>query len=504
MNLSQLREQVSRLQGNERHQAEFILQQLVATYEGNPLQRFHACLGDCGEPGCTVHPKQHEFLSASTPVQAAFAGNRFGKTTALVVKCFIQHAPRESLPERLRPFKLTDRAPVIGRLLCPSFQVLESVNLPALREWAPRDLLLGGGFDKAWDKQHRTLRFADGGQLQVFTYEQDADKMGGAALDYVAYDEPPPQQVRRENVMRTADRNGFEMFAMTPVNIAGGGIGWVYREIWKRREAPYITVVQGSIHDNPVLPKDRVEQVLAEYADEERRAREFGEFVHIGGLVYSGGFEGVLIDPPSPKQLEGHDIVVGIDPGLKNAAFVWIAFDENNHAHVFDEVLIQEGTVVDYAQSIRQTNSKWGISQPLYVIDPSARNRSLTNAESVEAELNRQGIYPIHGQNAVEAGVQQIRRRMQQGAFFVSRECRGLRSEAEEYRLEDRPDGEFKVVKENDHRADATRYGCMSRPWYPTPDSKFQNLGWDLKSAPPQEWFDAHHTGQTGPMGPYS
>jgi hypothetical protein len=63
----------------------------------------------------------------------------------------------------------------------------------------------------------------------------------------------------------------------------------------------------------------------------------------------------------------------------------------------------------------------------------------------------------MHGMNAVEAGVQQIRLRMEKRMFWVSPDCRGLRDEAEEYRMADRPDGEFKVVKERDHRLDALR-----------------------------------------------
>jgi hypothetical protein len=46
--------------------------------------------------------------------------------------------------------------------------------------------------------------------------------------------------------------------------------------------------VKGSIHDNPLLDKDTVERTLARFPEEERRAREFGDFVHIGGMVYQG------------------------------------------------------------------------------------------------------------------------------------------------------------------------------------------------------------------------
>ncbi len=41
----------------------------------------------------------------------------------------------------------------------------------------------------------------------------------------------------------------------------------------------------------------------------------------------------------------------------------------------------------------------------------------------------------------------------------------GLIEEFEEYRAEDRPDGEFKPVKERDHQMDAMRYALMYRMW---------------------------------------
>jgi hypothetical protein len=98
------------------------------------------------------------------------------------------------------------------------------------------------------------------------------------------------------------------------------------------------------------------------------------------------------------------------------------------------------------------------------------------------------GIATIPGQNDVQAGIQQVRGRMQHGDLYLSKECRGLRDEAEEYRAEDRPDGEFKVVKENDHRLDAMRYAIKQRPWFPQsiPLSR-QRLGfipdWDRRRA---------------------
>lgn len=502
------KEQIQSLPPEKRKEVEKALRALEELRQNDPLQFFHACPTDCGVPGCKPHPHQHEFLIANTKTQAVFAGNRFGKTTALVVKGFIQHIPTSSLPERLRPYKLVkhDR-PVKGRLMCPSDKALHGYVIPKMKEWAPRHLLLGGTWDKAWSQQRSVLHFKDGGLIEVFTYSMDPDKLVGADLDYVLYDEPPPEEHRKENYPRLLDRKGFEAFALTPVNMVGGGIGWLYRDIYKKREAPDITVVRGAIHDNKHLDAAEIAQTLSIYTAEERRAREFGEFVNFGGMVYAGGFETCLMNRnPKPEEVRPWDVVVGMDPGLKNAAFVWVGFDNDNRAYVFDEVLLQEKTPKDYAQVIRAVNARWGITNPLYVIDPSARNRSLINAESVEAVLQAEGIYAMHGMNAVEAGVQQIRLRIENGMFYVSPDCRGLRDEAEEYRMQDRPDGEFKVVKENDHRLDALRYAVTTRLWTPELSSPTfsQPLGWTpgkAYSAQEIQTALAHRPVEVGPLG---
>jgi hypothetical protein len=483
----------------EEEAAEYL--RLVSELEGsltaNPLQALYP------------HPKQREFAEAAEPLVAVFAGNRFGKTHILVSKCLIQHTPLRLLPERLHAIKLVKHTrPVKGRFMCPSEKVLHSVILPKFRELCPRAILLGKSFEDAWDKSHLILRFADGGQIDFYTYQQDADKLVGADLDYVAYDEPPPEPHRNENLARLIDRNGCEWFALTPVNISGGGIGWLYREVWKKREAPGVRVINGSIQDNPTLDPGTIERILSQFPTEERAAREHGRFIHFGGMVYPGGFERVLTRRPvTPEDVREWEVVVGIDPGLKNAAFVWEGFDSQNRAFVFDEVLLQEKTPTDYARAIRAVNAKWRIVNPIYVIDPSARNRGLVNKESVQAELQRHGIPAIPGQNDVQAGVQQIRRRMDGGMFFVDPRCRLLRDEAEEYRMHDDASGEFRVVKEKDHALDACRYACMHRPWYAWPAEEREPLGWNTATrevAHIGKWMRGGKQREAGPLGSFA
>ena len=490
------------------------LRDLDAIYEANPLEGFwphpcRFCKKRGPNPDCQKHrTPQKDFLEAQTKIVAAFAGNRFGKTTALVVKLLIQHVPEHLLPEHLLAYRFTPfKEPIMGRLYVPSEKALLEYTIPAFKKWTPKELFLGGSWDKAFDKQHNILRFSQGlGQVGIYTYQQDPQTMVGAALHYAGYDEPPPEAVRNETIMRLVDHDAPEIFALTPVNMKGGGIGYLYRQIWKKRQEPHVTVVKASIYDNPGLSLSAIEHALSQYPEEERQARAEGDFLHLGGMVYANGFEDDLCDPPPPAHVHQLDNVVGIDPGIRNAAFIFKGFDGDNVCVTWDELLLQDATVADYAVSVALKLASWGLAgevrwhaeqilkerlekqlidreefdaslemlrkraraeEPLYLIDPSARNRNLTDGETVEDALRRYGVHCVHAQNNVEGGVAQVRLRRQHGYYLVSRDCTGIRGEAEEYRTEDRPDGVFKVVKENDHRLDADRYATVHRPFLP-------------------------------------
>ena len=470
MKLEQVRSQVEALPEDHpsKRAALESLAALAELYATDPLSTFHCCSEFCGVPLCKPHPRQHAFGTAHTRITAAISGNRFGKTAIGCVKGLVNSMDQEDVPERLQSLRFVKHMPTRGRIVGPDLQSwMHGVLIPELRKWCPPRVLKHGSFDKAWNKVERVLSFANGSWIQVMTYEMDVDKFGGAALDWVWFDEPPPEEIYDECKMRIGTPNGLRMFfTLTPLNMEGSNAAFVYREIWKQREAPQVTVVRGSIHDNPHLLPEEVDAVLEgrDPDDPRRRAREYGDFGFWGGLVYPGGFEDNLCPVPSRDFIRGKDVVVGIDPGLRNAAFIWVAFDGDNHAWVFDEVLIQNGIPAQFARAIELINRKWGI-RPLYVIDPQAQNRSPTNHDSVETLMMQHGVFCAHANNAVEAGCQNVRDRLKDKALFVSQECFGLRSEADEYHSEKTTTGDFKPVKENDHRLDALRYALMSRVW---------------------------------------
>jgi hypothetical protein len=79
---------------------------------------------------------------------------------------------------------------------------------------------------------------------------------------------------------------------------------------------------------------------------------------------------------------------------------------------------------------------------------------------------------------------------MKEGGFFVSEECRELTREAEKYRLEDRPDGVFQPVKEQDHGMDAMRYAFTRRPWYAQPGEQYDHDDYQHGTAPSGQFLD--------------
>lgn len=291
------------------------------------------------------------------------------------------------------------------------------------------------------------------------------------------------------------------------------GNSWSYKEIWKRRNTdPDITALQGDSAQNPHVNQKRLAKDAARMSKEEREARRQGKFVHFAGQFYPEYGEAHLVDalaqkvgrdgrPQVPEQIADQYVIVGIDPGLNFTGVVWVAFDNDNVALVFDVLKTEQMVVSDVAPKILERNRLWGIDPGYYVIDPSARNRSKTDAERLESHYLRAGIPTIRGQNDRAAGILEVKARLQHEGLYVTRDCAALDDEFENYRRDDKSADEFAAIKENDHLLDALRYVCMERLWTtegePVDDTPEV---WQPGTAPPAEWLDAESE-STHPLG---
>lgn len=445
--------------------------EFTAIVRANPLQGYN-------HPGLPrVHKKQLEFHAIKPQglgIKGLLAGNRAGKTVGCVVDDIIQAVDESVLPEHLKDFKKF-QPPFRCWIGAPKFDKHQDTIIPLLRKFLPRDQLVGDSFDKAFKKQDRLLLLKNGSTFGFKTYDQDLDAWASAELERIHWDEEPNgehgERLRSEARGRLVSTNGDEIIGMTPLL----GYSWVHDQVWECRHEPNVDVVTMEMGDNPWNSKEAIAAFEAGLTEEEKRARIKGEFVHFGGLFFDEFRDSLhVVDPPNRQALESQETVVGIDPGLRRTGVTWTAFDNDNAAITFDEFYPAESVVPDIAEEIKRRNEFWGIEPSVYVIDPSARNRSAINADQVEAAYMREEIYCQHGQNDRAAGILEMKRRLQaqdaqerpSPTWLISEDCKTLIWEIGRYRRDPNANDEFTAIKQDDHLLDSVRYAILSRTWH--------------------------------------
>lgn len=491
-----------------------LLDQLSKLIRENPLLDFGP------------HAKQAAFLEADARVRVFLGGNRAGKSTVGVVDDLVNTLPAEFVPDHLKRYKKLWKDDVRGRVVTPDLGHTLKAVYEVYQRWVPPAALRGGTWSKAFDKQDRILNFKNGSFIEFMSYEQDLNKFGGSARDWIHYDEEPPgergEAIRKECRMRLADRGGYEIFTFTPLT----GLSWAYDEFWENRGdqlaegvwgSGRIRVVLASMLDNPHLTRENIEEALSGLTEEELAARRDGQFSHFQGLVYSEfDYDIHTCEPVSKEHLKGQDVRIGIDPGIKTTAIVFVAFDRDNRALVFDEMYLHgEHAIPDRAVAkIKQRLAEWEVRSSYNMIDPASRNRSNTDHQRVQSLYTRAGLPVLPAQNDVETGVFEVKRRLQHTdhvgrpdpLLVIARNCKKLLWERARYRYEFTPEGDFGVEKKDDHGLDATRYVLMSRPIGPPIRSRNRQYGREVwvpnRSVPMSQVLDSGP--QYGPNGKFS
>jgi hypothetical protein len=210
------------------------------------------------------------------------------------------------------------------------------------------------------------------------TYEMDLDKFGGAAKHFIAYDEPPPEDIREECLWRLADYAGFEMFAMTPLGLDS--------ERGVDQQADLQAGPQGRPdHDRPGLDprqphRGRGDQEPHPREQGPRRPCPAGEGVgQVRGVRRPDlrrRLRGNLVDPPTREQVKTWDVLVGIDPGIRNAGSCgWVSIRTTSRG--CSTPAVEERDAGGVREGDPRDATKWGVKDPFYVIDPAARARAV-------------------------------------------------------------------------------------------------------------------------------
>lgn len=239
------------------------------------------------------------------------------------------------------------------------------------------------------------------------------------------------------------------------------GLTWVYDLV----QAGRADVIAHWLHmaDNPHLPADEVQRILASYGPHERAARERGEFTALEGRVYGGWARHLHVvpafDPPA-----AWDRYWGIDFGTRNpCAVVCAALDPADDVlHAYRCYYVAERTISQHHAAWAgwvESGDRW---PDMAWADPEDRGSRLTLA-------SEHGFSTYAADKAIRAGINNVAERLAPDAegrpHLVVHDhpsCAPLLREIEGYvwaphvggRDPDAP------VKRNDHLMDALRYLC--------------------------------------------
>ena len=342
------------------------------------------------------HEKQLAFHKCLKRNRWVFGGNRSGKTECGAVECVY-------MARGIHPYR-ENRKDVCGWVVSLSTQVQRDVAQKKIlhylrRDWIEDIVMLSGRKDSP---EHGIIDFIrvknvlGGSSVIGFkSCDQGREKFQGASLDFVWFDEEPPEDVYKECRMRVIDRKGELFGTMTPLK----GLTFVYNEIFLNRyndKEVWYEFVEWS--DNPYLDKAEIAALEGSMDEKSLQARRYGKFVlDTAGLVYPEFDERIHVIEPFALPKEWQDMI-SIDPGLNNPLSAhWYAVDFDDNVYVIAEHY-EAGRDIDYhADAIKEISSRlgWhtdGKGRICALIDSAAKQRTLGSVKSVVELFYERGI----------------------------------------------------------------------------------------------------------------
>jgi hypothetical protein len=207
-----------------------------------------------------------------------------------------------------------------------------------------------------------------------------------------------------------------------------------------------------SWEDAPHLSLEDRARLIASYLPHERDARSKGLPSLGAGAIYPVPESDIVVKPFEIPAWYRH--AFGLDVGWSRTAAIWGALDpETDILYLYSEHYRGQAEPAIHAQAIRARGS-WIPG----VVDPAARGRTQNDGTQLLALYRDLGLNLTPANNAVEAGIYAVWSRLSAGKLKV---FSTLENWLQEFRIY-RRDEKGRVVKENDHGLDASRYLVMS------------------------------------------
>lgn len=419
--------------------------------------------------GEVKHEKQLAFHRCRKRNRWVFGGNRSGKTECGAVECVY-------MARGIHPYR-ENRKNVCGWVVSLSTQVQRDVAQKKILHYLRRDqieeiVMLSGRKDSPENGVIDFIRVKNelGGSSVIGfkSCDQGREKFQGASLDFVWFDEEPPEDIYTECRMRVIDRRGDLFGTMTPLK----GLTFVYNEIFmNRHNDPEVWYEFVEWSDNPYLDKAEIAALETSLDERVLQSRRYGRFATAAeGLVYPEFDENVHVIEPFTVPAEWQDNI-SIDPGLNNPLSAhWYAVDHDDNVYVLYEHYEAGRDVDHHAAAIKRICEKLGWKRDSRgrinaLIDSAAKQRTLAGVKSVVELFYERGIMvDPNVEKDLFSGIARVKSylNMKNGLpnLYIFSNCVNLIRELKGYRW-----GSGDVPRKvDDHSLDEMRYYLMTRP----------------------------------------
>ncbi len=417
--------------------------------------------------GKIVHKKQLEFHKSTKKNRWVFGGNRTGKTECGAIEAIW-------LSLGIHPYK-TNKSSTECWVVSLSQRVQKEVAQSKILKYLPKnsikEIIMTSG--KKSDAENGIIEciivlnsFGNTSKIWFKSCEEGREKFQGASLDFVWFDEEPPEDIYTECKMRVLDKSGEIFGTMTPLK----GLTFIYNQIYLNEcNDPEVFFIFMSWEDNPFLNKKEIERLSSTMSKDEIESRKHGRFSSIdSGLIYTEFDVNTHVITPFEIPKEWQDNI-SIDPGLSNPLSChWYAKDYDGNVFVIAEHFAENKTIEYHSEKIKEISKKlnWKTSfNGMYetLIDSAANQKTLASQKSVTDLFYENGILANPNVNKdVLSGISKVKSYLkdinEKTKLYIFSCCTNLIQEFKTYRW----NGHDAPVKKNDHCLDELRYYVMS------------------------------------------
>lgn len=417
--------------------------------------------------GKIIHKKQVEFHKSLKKNRWVFGGNRTGKTECGAVETIW-------LSLGIHPYR-PNKEKTECWVVSLSNRVQKEVAQAKILKYLPKskivDIIMSDGKKSA--PENGVIEciivknvFGNYSKIWFKSCEEGREKFQGTSLDFVWFDEEPPEDIYKECKMRVLDKCGEIFGTMTPLK----GLTFIYNEIYLNEshddEVFYIFI---SWDDNPFLNKKEIERLSNSLSSEEIESRKYGRFMAFDkGLIYPEFDVNVNVITPFKIPPEWQSMI-SIDPGLSNPLSChFYARDFDGNVYVVAEHFAENKTIEYHANAINEIakNLGWkrlsnGMLESL--IDSAAKQRTLASQKNVVDLFYENGIITNPNVNKdVLSGISEVKTYLkniaEKSKLFIFASCVNMIQEFKTYRW----NGQDAPIKKDDHCLDELRYYIMS------------------------------------------